>query len=108
MDGKNMKLNDKEIHSVLINSVRYCLTRHSYASECVRFVLSHWAEIPNDTKRIIIRDVDKAIQENQSKAFRWPDHISCSWECLRELGAEYLPNLRSLQDVSIYLEGGDE
>jgi hypothetical protein len=110
-----MNLNDREIHAVLINSVRYCLTRHSYApSECADLIRSHWAEIPENTKRIIIRDIDEAIREDAWKAFCWPDDIHYNWTSLRELGAEYLPKLRSLVDACgdvgspAYLEIGDD
>jgi hypothetical protein len=110
-----MQLNDKEIHAALINSVRYCLTRHSYApSECVDLICSKWTEIPENTKRIIIRDVNKAIREDESRTYRWPDDIHWNWATLRELGFEYLPKLRSIADASedvispIFLESGDE
>jgi hypothetical protein len=96
-----MKLNDKEIHAVLINSVRHCLTQHSYApSECADLIRSRWAEIPENTKRIIIRDIDEAIRDDSRKTYRWPDDIYHNWTSLRELGSEYLPQLRSLAEAS--------
>jgi hypothetical protein len=96
-----MELNDKELHSTLINSVRYCLTRHSYApSECADLIRSRWAEIPENTKRIIIRDIDDAIRDDSRKMYRWPDDIHYSWTSLRDLGSEYLPKLRSLAEAS--------
>jgi hypothetical protein len=96
-----MKLNDKEIHSTLINSVRYCLTCHSYApSECVELIRSRWAEIPENTRRIIARDVAEAIRENDELEYRWPDDIRQGWQELKEYGREYLPKPRSLSEAS--------
>jgi hypothetical protein len=96
-----MKLNDQEIHSTLINSVRYCLTRHSYAAgDCVDFIRSRWAEIPENTRRIIVRDVAEATNENDELEYRWPDDIRQGWQELKELGYEYLPTRRSLSEAS--------
>jgi hypothetical protein len=50
-----MQLNNKEIHKLFIESVRYSLTRHSYApSECADLLLGHW---PSDSKCIFCKQI---------------------------------------------------
>jgi hypothetical protein len=63
---ESMKLNDKEIHQLFINDTRYSLTRHSYApSDCCDLLRARWAEIPENTKNIIARDVNEAIRDDE-------------------------------------------
>jgi hypothetical protein len=80
-----MQLNNKETHAVLINSVRYCLTRHSYApSECADLIRSKWGEIPENTKNIIAEDISGAILINKELDYQWPSDILQTWTNLRE------------------------
>jgi hypothetical protein len=66
MLANKITFNDLELHSILINSVRYCLTRHSYAvSECADLLRSKWSQIPASTQNIIRRDIKAAIEEDE-------------------------------------------
>jgi hypothetical protein len=81
-----MQLNDKEIHKLFIESVRYSLTRHSYApSECADLIRAKWGEIPNNTKVIIIRDINEAIEDDNriDKQHKWPSDIRDNWVSLQ-------------------------
>jgi hypothetical protein len=103
-----MQLNDKEIHKLFIESVRYSLTHHSYApSECADLIRAKWGEIPENTRVIIAWDVNNAIIDDRksrpkySDKGRWPHDIYLTWCRLQEfMGEKYMPNLRSLADVS--------
>ena len=74
MQENSITFNDSELHAVLINHTRYCLTRRSYAaSECCDLLRSKWAQIPVNTQVIIRRDIkealdydDKQIEEERS------------------------------------------
>jgi hypothetical protein len=81
-----MQLNDKEIHKLFIESVRYSLTRHSYApSECADLIRAKWGEIPKNTMVIIARDIDEAIRDDDSikKQYKWPSDIRDNWVSLQ-------------------------
>jgi hypothetical protein len=81
-----MQLNNKEIHKLFIESVRYSLNRRSYApSECADLIRAKWGEIPNNTKVIIIRDIDEAISFDNitSKQHKWPSDIRYNWVSLQ-------------------------
>lgn len=97
-----MQLNNKEIHKLFIESVRYSLTRHSYApSECADLIRSKWEEIPDNTRVIIARDVNEAIEEDANISelqlqYKWPDDIRYCWVSLRDfMGAYRLSKSRS-------------
>lgn len=81
-----MQLNDKEIHKLFIESVRYSLTRHNYApSECADLIRAKWGEIPENTKVIIARDIDEAIADDDrtKKQYKWPSDIRYNWVSLQ-------------------------
>lgn len=81
-----MHLNDKEIHKLFIESVRYSLTRHSYApSECADLIRAKWGEIPDNTRAIIMRDIDEAIADDDrtKKQYKWPTDIRYNWVSLQ-------------------------
>jgi hypothetical protein len=84
-----MQLTDKEIHKLFIESVRYSLTRHSYApSECADLIRAKWGEIPKNTRVIIARDIDDAIKNDESThpsryPYRWPSDIRYNWVSLQ-------------------------
>lgn len=99
-----MQLNDKEIHKLFIECVRYSLTRHSYApSECADLIRSRWDEIPEKTRVIIGRDLNEAIEDdNRTKTtHKWPTDIYQTWYNLQDfMGEKYKPKpWRSLDDV---------
>jgi hypothetical protein len=81
-----MQINDKEIHKLFVESVRYSLTRHSYApSECADLIRAKWGEIPNNTRVIIMRDIDEAINDDNriDKQYKWPSDIRYNWVSLQ-------------------------
>lgn len=104
-----MQLNDKEIHKLFIESVRYSLTRHSYApSECADLVRAKWEEIPDNTRVVIARDVHEAIEDNDrlDRQHKWPDDIRYNWVSLRDFMGIYRASkssgkhLRSMAEAS--------
>ncbi len=65
MQANTITFNDSELHAVLINHTRYCLTRRSYAvGECCDLLRSKWTEIPENTQVIIRRDIKEAIEDD--------------------------------------------
>ncbi len=68
MQKNSITFNDSELHAVLINHTRYCLTRRSYAvSECCDLLRVKWSQIPKNTQVIICRDIKEAIDDDN----RW-------------------------------------
>ena len=65
MQANKITFSDSELHAVLINHTRYCLTRRSYAvSECCNLLKSKWSQIPVNTQTIICRDIKEAIDDD--------------------------------------------
>jgi len=47
-------------------SVRYCLGRRSYAvSECTEWLIENWPEIPENTRSIIMKDIEMQIDMDE-------------------------------------------
>jgi hypothetical protein len=79
MQANTITFNDLELHAVLINHTRYCLTRCSYAvGECCDLLKAKWSQIPENTQTIIRRDIKEAIEHGD-----WMDKCDrSSWESL--------------------------
>lgn len=55
----------RSLEKLLIESVRYCLGRMTYAvSECSEIVRIHWKDIGNGAKTVIKRDIERQIQHH--------------------------------------------
>lgn len=53
------------LEKLLIESVRYCLGRMTYAvSECSQIVRIHWKDIGNGAKSVIKKDIQCLIQQH--------------------------------------------
>jgi hypothetical protein len=67
LQTNTITFNDSELHAVLINHTRYCLTRRSYAvSECCDLLKSKWSQVPVNTQNIIRRDIKEAIDDDDN------------------------------------------
>jgi hypothetical protein len=77
MKQNTIIFNDSELHAILINQTRYCLTRRSYAvSECADLLKSKWSQIPINTQTIIRRDIATAIEDDDRTILFHSTHIS--------------------------------
>lgn len=75
--SNTITFNDSELHAVLINHTRYCLTRRSYAvSECADLLKSKWSKIPVNTQTIIRRDIEEAIRDDDQTIKRREDKLT--------------------------------
>lgn len=67
MKPTKITFNELELHAVLINSVRYCLTRRSYAvQECCDLLQDKWNNISTSTQNIIEKDIRKHIKDDDT------------------------------------------
>lgn len=58
----------KHFDTLMIESVRYCLGRMTYAvSECTQIVRQYWRHIGKNAKQVIRRDIAEKIEEHN----RW-------------------------------------
>lgn len=62
-----IQVKPRHFDKLLIESVRYCLGRKSYAvSECSDIVRYYWKEAGDNTKYIIKRDIAEEIKRHDS------------------------------------------
>lgn len=60
-----VNINQRHLEKLLIESVRYCLGRMTYAvSECSQIVRIHWQDIGDRAKSVIKKDIQDLIQQH--------------------------------------------
>lgn len=60
-----IKIKQRHLEKLLIESVRYCLGRMTYVvSECSEIVRIHWKDISKGAKSVIKKDIQCLIQQH--------------------------------------------
>lgn len=82
-----------EGQTMAMAAVRYCIGRKSYiVSDCTNWLIAHWDDFTDDTKKIIERDIEKEVEKDNAARLAGspyrPLGMDCDraeWEKVREL-----------------------
>lgn len=89
---ETISVNHRTFQTLAIQSVRYCIGRMTYAvSDCADFIRQHWQDLSQNTKNVIIRDLDEGLELHEDnvrdgREFCYLGH-DCdyrTWKRLRE------------------------
>lgn len=89
---KTISVNRRTFQTLAIQSLRYCMGRMTYAvSDCADFISQHWQDFSQNTKNIIIRELDTGLELHEDdvrdgREYRYLGH-DCDyrkWKSLRE------------------------
>lgn len=80
MSGNTAPFDDR----VAVWAVRYCLGRMTYVSgECAEWVVRHWAQLSDETRNVIRRDVDEAFEADDKARACGAQIKPLGWDCDR-------------------------
>ncbi|ATW46605.1 preprotein translocase subunit SecG [Glaesserella parasuis] len=89
---ETISVNHSTFQTLAIQSLRYCRGRMTYVvSDCADFIRQHWQDFSQNTKNIIIRELDTGLKLHEGdvrdgREYRYLGH-DCdyrTWKNLRE------------------------
>ncbi|WP_273384489.1 preprotein translocase subunit SecG [Actinobacillus porcinus] len=79
---KTISVNHRTFQTLAIQSLRYCMGRMTYAvSDCADFIRQHWQDFSQNTKNVIIRDLDIELESHEDDVRNGKEFCRLGHDC---------------------------